>query len=239
MATRICPPFVRIHRARRHRHRYAAAPDAQVHRRIKFRIIELVDHIRTDNPDLRRAMGDEGRNVECAHANDAHLRIVGGEQQRPAVVVKERGFGLDTRALHQRQRLVQYSSLGDCKDDAFGHDGAALGAGDRKGNMAIHAEILSGLNDQADHVINNGAPGTGAICRALIALAEGDSLCGKRIAQWDPKAVLKDALPLRIAGGFHDLFRRGIEPDLGKIYRGEITDQFAVELADCRSSRTP
>jgi hypothetical protein len=96
--------------------------------------------------------------------------------------------------------------------------------------MAIHAEIVSGLNDQADHVTNNGAPGTGAICRALIALAEGDSLCGKRIAQWDPKAVLKDALPLRIAGGFHDLFRRGIEPDLGKIYRGEIAEQTEVEV---------
>lgn len=95
--------------------------------------------------------------------------------------------------------------------------------------MAIHAEIVSGLNDQADHVTNNGAPRTATICRALIALAEGDSHCGRRIAEWDPKAVLKDALPLRIAGGFHDLFRRGIEPDLGKIYRGEVTDQMAVD----------
>jgi hypothetical protein len=95
--------------------------------------------------------------------------------------------------------------------------------------MAIHAEILSGLNDQADHVMNNGAPGTAAICRALIALAAGDTLCGQRIANWDPAAVLRDALPLRIAGGFHDLFRRDIEPDLGRIYRGEVTDQLAVE----------
>ncbi len=95
--------------------------------------------------------------------------------------------------------------------------------------MAIHAKILTGLNDQADHVMKNGAPGTGAICRALIALAEGDSLCGQRIASWNPDAVLRDALPLRIAGGFHDLFRRGVEPDLGKIYRGEVTDQLAVE----------
>ena len=41
--------------------------------------------------------------------------------------------------------------------------------------MALHTEIVSGLNDQADHVMNNGAPGTAAICRALIALAEGDN----------------------------------------------------------------
>ena len=94
--------------------------------------------------------------------------------------------------------------------------------------MALAPEILSGLNDQADHVINNGAPGTAAICRALIALADGDSLCGRRVAQWNPQAVLRDALPLRIAGGFHDLFRRGIEPELGRIYRGEITDQLAI-----------
>ncbi len=95
--------------------------------------------------------------------------------------------------------------------------------------MAIHAEILSGLNDQADHVMNNGAPGTAAICRSLITLAAGDSLCGQKIAAWNPQAVLRDALPLRIAGGFHDLFRRGVEPDLGKIYRGEITGTSAVE----------
>ena len=95
--------------------------------------------------------------------------------------------------------------------------------------MALAAEILSGLNDQADHVMNNGAPGTAAICRALIALAEGNSLCGQRIANWNPQAVLRDALPLRIAGGLHDLFRRGVEPDLGKIYRGENTDPVAVE----------
>ena len=95
--------------------------------------------------------------------------------------------------------------------------------------MALAPEILSGLNDQADHVMNTGAPGTAAICRSLIALAEGDSLCGKRIAAWNPQAVLRDALPLRIAGGFHDLIRRGLEPDLGKIYRGEIIDSKVAE----------
>ena len=95
--------------------------------------------------------------------------------------------------------------------------------------MALHTEIVPGLNDQADHVMNNGAPGTAAICRALIALAEGDTLCGERIASWNPQAVLRDALPLRLAGGLHDLFRREVEPDLGKIYRGELSDQMAVD----------
>lgn len=95
--------------------------------------------------------------------------------------------------------------------------------------MALHAEILSAVNDQANHVLQNGAPGTAAICRALIALAEGDTLCGQRIVHWDPQMVLRDAMPLRLAGGFHDLFRRGVELDLGKIYSGEVSDQAAVD----------
>ncbi|MCC5611680.1 DUF2332 domain-containing protein [Nostoc sp. CHAB 5834] len=95
--------------------------------------------------------------------------------------------------------------------------------------MALHAEILSGLNEQANHVLKNGAPGTAAICRALIALAHGNSLCGRRIANWDSQMVLRDAMPLRLAGGFHDLFRRGVEPGLGKIYSGEVSDQAAVD----------
>ena len=95
--------------------------------------------------------------------------------------------------------------------------------------MALHWEILAGLSDQADHVMNNGAPGTAAICRAMIALAAGDSKCGQRIASWNPAAVLRDALPLRLAGGFHNLFRRGMEPDLGKIYGSEIMAQSDVD----------
>lgn len=95
--------------------------------------------------------------------------------------------------------------------------------------MALSPEILSGLNDQANHALKNGAPGTAAICRALIALAQGETLCGQRIANWDPATVLRDAMPLRIAGGIHDLFRRGVEPRLGAIYSGEITDTGAVE----------
>jgi len=95
--------------------------------------------------------------------------------------------------------------------------------------MAIRAELSSALNDQANHVLHNGAPGTAAICRALVALAQGDTQCGQRIADWDPQIVLRDAMPLRLAGGFHDLFRRGLEPGLGEVYRVEITDQTAVD----------
>jgi hypothetical protein len=95
--------------------------------------------------------------------------------------------------------------------------------------MALHRQIIDGIISQADHVANNNAPGTAAVCRALLSLAEGDTACGRRIAAWHPEAVLRDAMPLRIAGGLHDLFRRGVEPALGTIYTGILTDQDAVD----------
>ena len=94
--------------------------------------------------------------------------------------------------------------------------------------MALSPEILSGLNDQANHAANNGAPCTAAVCRALIAVAQGDTSCGRRIANWDPATVLSDAMPLRIAGGIHDLFRRGVEPGLSEVYNGNISDQGVI-----------
>lgn len=95
--------------------------------------------------------------------------------------------------------------------------------------MALRAEIEDGINSQADHVMNNGAPGTAAICRSLIALGNGDSACGRRIAAWDD-TVLRDAMPLRLTGGLHDLLRRGVEPGLGAVYRGEIASQTDVDV---------
>jgi hypothetical protein len=94
--------------------------------------------------------------------------------------------------------------------------------------MTLQTEIADGIAQQAEHAARNGAPGTGAICRAMIALAQRDTLCGARIANW-PGSVIKDAMPLRLAGGLHDLFRRGIEPGLGAVYRGELTDQGAID----------
>lgn len=94
--------------------------------------------------------------------------------------------------------------------------------------MALRAEIELGINGQAMHCMNNGAPITASICRSLIFLANGHSLCGQIIANWQG-SILTDAVPLRIAGGLHDLHRRGVEPRLNKIYRGEITDQAEVD----------
>jgi hypothetical protein len=94
--------------------------------------------------------------------------------------------------------------------------------------MALRADIENGLQQQADHCAHNNAPGTAAICRAMVALAKGDTYCGRKIADW-PRGIIDDAVPLRLAGGLHDLFRRGIEPQLGAVYRGEMLDQDKVD----------
>lgn len=95
--------------------------------------------------------------------------------------------------------------------------------------MALRAEIEEGIKQQAEHAARNSAPGTGAVCRAMIALAMGDTACGRRIREW-PLKVIESAMPLRLAGGLHDLFRRGVEPGLGAVYRGEITNQADVDI---------
>jgi hypothetical protein len=98
--------------------------------------------------------------------------------------------------------------------------------------MMMRAEIEKGLYQQADHCAHNNAPGTAAICRAMVALAEGNSLCGQKIANW-PRGIIDDAVPLRLAGGVHDLYRRGLEPELGAVYTGEMSDQRAVDDLLC------
>src|SRR3546814_16899479 len=47
--------------------RQAAMADAQIDRRVKLRIVELVDHVRPDDAELCRAMRSEERRVgkEC------------------------------------------------------------------------------------------------------------------------------------------------------------------------------
>ncbi len=98
--------------------------------------------------------------------------------------------------------------------------------------MALRADIENGLQQQADHCAHNDAAGTAAICRAMVELAKGNTDCGRKIADW-PRGIIDDAVPLRLAGGLHDLFRRGVEPQLGAIYRGEMLDQDKVDTLVC------
>jgi hypothetical protein len=105
-----------------------------------------------------------------------------------------------------------------------------IGARARKGNMDRQdsGDIASAIRDQAKHVHENNAPITAKLCESLLALMAGPSAVGQRIAQW-PGSVLADALPLRLTGGLHHLHLSGIEPRLAAIYRGEVTDQAAID----------
>ena len=88
--------------------------------------------------------------------------------------------------------------------------------------------ISLGINLQAEHCRRNDAPVTARIVQAQIALMSSDTMCGARIRDW-PGLPLEDALPLRLAGGFHHLLLTGADTRLEPVYRGELTDQMEVD----------
>lgn len=89
-------------------------------------------------------------------------------------------------------------------------------------------DVAAAIAWQADHAAKNGAPSTARVVRAQLALLSGDTQTGHRLANW-PGIPLEDALPLRLAGGFHHLVLSGADARLGAVYRGEMTDQDAVD----------
>lgn len=89
-------------------------------------------------------------------------------------------------------------------------------------------DVAAAIAWQADHAANNGAPCTARVVRAQLALLSGETETGRRLASW-PGIPLEDALPLRLAGGFHHLVLSGADLRLAAVYRGEVTDQDAVD----------
>lgn len=101
--------------------------------------------------------------------------------------------------------------------------------------MAAGTAGIMGLEDftaalewQARHAEENGAPATGRVIRALAGVRASDTATGRRIANW-PGLTLKDAMPLRIAGGFHHLLLTGADERLAAVYSGALTDQAGVD----------
>ncbi len=92
--------------------RDTAMADLQVDRRVKLGIAEFGQHIRSDDAQLRRAMRDEGGDVEGAYADQLDAGDIGGEAQRAAVLVGEGRFGPDAGGGEQRQRLARMRPLG-------------------------------------------------------------------------------------------------------------------------------
>ncbi|MEY3623270.1 MAG: hypothetical protein RLZZ407_829, partial [Pseudomonadota bacterium] len=88
--------------------------------------------------------------------------------------------------------------------------------------------IAEGIEVQAEHCRRNDAPVTARVVVAQLALMQGDTQCGQRIAHW-PGLPLADAMPLRLAGGFHHLHLTGADDRLAPIYSGEICAQSDVD----------
>ena len=95
------------------------------------------------------------------------------------------------------------------------------------GIMALE-DFTAALDWQARHAEENGAPATARVIRALAAVRASDTATGRRIADW-PGLTLKDAMPLRIAGGFHHLLLTGADDRLAEVYAGRIIDQGAID----------
>lgn len=90
------------------------------------------------------------------------------------------------------------------------------------------ANVLKSLEWQAGHADNNSAPCTGQLIRGFIPLLHSGTQVGERMRTW-PGLSLEDAMPLRLAGGFHNLLLTGTDSRHAPIYSGELTDQAAID----------
>lgn len=81
---------------------------------------------------------------------------------------------------------------------------------------------------QARHAEEAGAPNTGRVIRALLAVLDGETATGRRIANWQGLS-LRDAMPLRIAGGLHNLVLTGEDTRLADVYAGRLTRQEGID----------
>jgi len=88
--------------------------------------------------------------------------------------------------------------------------------------------VLRALEWQAGHAENNSAPCTARLIRGFVPLLASDTQVGRRMRDW-PGLSLEDAMPLRLAGGFHHLHLTGAEDRLAPIYGGTLTDQAAID----------
>ncbi len=75
------------------------------------------------------------------------------------------------------------------------------------------------FSDQITYCLANDAPITAAVCGALAAAIDRTTQTGCAVLDW-PGHPLADALPLRLAGGVHALWRAGSAPGLDELYSG-------------------
>ena len=71
-----------------------------------------------------------------------------------------------------------------------------------------------------------GAPFTGRVCRLIGERLDRSGPIGRRLLDWPGNPSHEgDALPLRLAGGLHDLARSGVDPALAAIYPPNVAPE--------------
>lgn len=94
------------------------------------------------------------------------------------------------------------------------------------------ASIPEAIEWQAQHAEKAGAPGTALVIRGLLSLQNSHAATARRIFAWQGLS-LRDAMPLRIAGGIHNLLLTGEEPRLADVYAGRVASQNDVDALIC------
>lgn len=89
-------------------------------------------------------------------------------------------------------------------------------------------DVAQAVAWQATHAEEAGAPNTARVIRALLPVLESDTAVGRRMAAWQGLS-LEDAMPLRIAGGLHNLLLTDTDRRLEAVYAGLVSDQAAVD----------
>lgn len=90
-------------------------------------------------------------------------------------------------------------------------------------------DVREAFRNQAIFCERSGTPVTAAVVRGIAAALDRSTETGRRVLDWrgDPRGS-GDSVPLRLAGGFHALARRGADERLARLYAGQLDDSDAV-----------
>ena len=96
-----------------------------------------------------------------------------------------------------------------------------------------HITADQAIHWQAEHCLRNDAPVTARVLLALAGLLGADLeigglAVGARMRDW-PGLALADAMPLRLAAGFHHLALSGADARMAPVYAGTVTAQAEVD----------
>jgi hypothetical protein len=89
--------------------------------------------------------------------------------------------------------------------------------------------VRDAFRNQALFCERSGTPLTAAVVRGIEAALDRSTETGRRTLDWpgDPRGS-GDSVPLRLAGGFHALARRGVDDRLSRIYAGDLDGSYEI-----------